>query len=70
VLKPGEEKHFAVVDAAMNDLMRPALYDAWHDIVPVRKSAATGDAAMRCLRNRRPGLRVGRFPRPRPRCWR
>ena len=40
VLKPGEEKHFAVVDAAMNDLMRPALYDAWHDIVPV---ATTGD---------------------------
>jgi diaminopimelate decarboxylase len=38
VLKPGEEKHFAVVDAAMNDLMRPALYDAWHDIVPVAKS--------------------------------
>ena len=35
VLKPGEDKHFAVVDAAMNDLMRPALYDAWHDIVPV-----------------------------------
>ncbi|MDP1733010.1 MAG: diaminopimelate decarboxylase [Sulfuritalea sp.] len=35
VLKPGEEKHFAVVDAAMNDLMRPALYDAWHEIVPV-----------------------------------
>ena len=35
VLKSGEEKHFAVVDAAMNDLMRPALYDAWHDIVPV-----------------------------------
>lgn len=34
-LKPGEEKHFAVVDAAMNDLMRPALYDAWHDIVKV-----------------------------------
>jgi diaminopimelate decarboxylase len=37
VLKPGAEKHFAVVDAAMNDLMRPALYDAWHDIVPVAK---------------------------------
>jgi len=35
VLKHGEEKHFAVVDAAMNDLMRPALYDAWHDIVRV-----------------------------------
>jgi diaminopimelate decarboxylase len=34
-LKHGTEKNFAVVDAAMNDLMRPALYDAWHDIVPV-----------------------------------
>jgi diaminopimelate decarboxylase len=34
-LKAGEDKHFAVVDAAMNDLMRPALYEAWHDIVPV-----------------------------------
>ncbi len=35
-LKPGEIKNFAIVDAAMNDLARPALYDAWHDIVPVR----------------------------------
>ena len=34
-LKPGEEKHFAIVDAAMNDLMRPALYDAYHRISPV-----------------------------------
>jgi diaminopimelate decarboxylase len=34
-LKHGEEKNFAVVDAAMNDLARPALYDAWHDILPV-----------------------------------
>ena len=34
-LKPGEAKNFAIVDAAMNDLARPALYDAWHDIVPV-----------------------------------
>ncbi|HEX8964218.1 MAG TPA: diaminopimelate decarboxylase [Rhodocyclaceae bacterium] len=34
-LKHGEEKNFAVVDAAMNDLARPALYDAWHDIRPV-----------------------------------
>ncbi len=37
VLKYGGEKNFAVVDAAMNDLMRPALYDAWHDIVPVAR---------------------------------
>ncbi len=34
-LKHGEEKNFAVVDAAMNDLARPALYDAWHEIQPV-----------------------------------
>lgn len=35
-LKPGEDKNFAIVDAAMNDLMRPALYEAWHGIVAVR----------------------------------
>ncbi|MCC6207453.1 MAG: diaminopimelate decarboxylase [Gammaproteobacteria bacterium] len=34
-LKPGGEKNFAIVDAAMNDLIRPALYDAWHEILPV-----------------------------------
>jgi len=34
-LKHGESKDFAIVDAAMNDLMRPALYDAWHAIEPV-----------------------------------
>lgn len=32
-LKHGAEKNFAIVDAAMNDLIRPALYDAWHDIL-------------------------------------
>jgi diaminopimelate decarboxylase len=37
-LKHGEAKNFAIVDAAMNDLMRPALYDAWHDIVIARSS--------------------------------
>ncbi len=36
-LKHGETRDFAIVDAAMNDLMRPALYDAWHDILPVRE---------------------------------
>ena len=35
-VKRNGEKRFAVVDAAMNDLLRPALYDAWHDIVPVK----------------------------------
>ena len=34
-LKPGAVKNFAIVDAAMNALTRPALYDAWHDIIPV-----------------------------------
>jgi diaminopimelate decarboxylase len=35
-VKESSAKRFVIVDAAMNDLMRPALYDAWHDIVPVR----------------------------------
>ncbi len=38
-LKHGEEKNFAIVDAAMNDLMRPALYDAYHNIQPVKQAA-------------------------------
>lgn len=36
-LKNNSEKHFAIVDAAMNDLIRPALYDAWMDILPVQE---------------------------------
>jgi diaminopimelate decarboxylase len=36
-VKAGSTRRFVVVDAAMNDLIRPALYDAWHDIVPVRE---------------------------------
>jgi diaminopimelate decarboxylase len=41
-LKHSESKNFAVVDAAMNDLMRPALYEAWHgvQVVAQRKDAA------------------------------
>lgn len=35
-LKPTESKNFAIVDAAMNDLMRPALYDAYHEIVAAK----------------------------------
>ena len=35
-VKEGGTRRFVIVDAAMNDLIRPALYDAWHDIVPVR----------------------------------
>jgi diaminopimelate decarboxylase len=34
-LKHTEARNFAIVDAAMNDLMRPALYEAWHGVLPV-----------------------------------
>ena len=37
-LKGHEGKNFAIVDGAMNDLIRPALYDAWQNIVPVKKT--------------------------------
>jgi len=37
-IKPGAQHPFVVVDSAMNDLMRPALYDAWHKIDAVRPS--------------------------------
>jgi diaminopimelate decarboxylase len=39
-VKEGASRRFVILDAAMNDLIRPALYDAWHDIVPVRVPAA------------------------------
>ena len=35
-LKPGEQKNFCIIDAAMNDLPRPAMYQAFHAIVPLR----------------------------------
>ena len=38
-LKPGEQKNFCIVDAAMNDLPRPAMYQAFHGIVPVQPRA-------------------------------
>lgn len=41
-LKHGQDRNFAVVDAAMNDLMRPALYEAWHDVLPLRSTPAGG----------------------------
>jgi diaminopimelate decarboxylase len=39
VLKPGPSKNFCIVDAAMNDLMRPAMYEAWMAIEPCRRRA-------------------------------
>jgi diaminopimelate decarboxylase len=46
--KEGEAKTFLIVDAAMNDLIRPTLYDAYHDILPVTEPA--------------PGAGAGRSP--------
>jgi diaminopimelate decarboxylase len=34
-VKSGEDRDFLIIDGAMNDLIRPAMYDAYHDIVPV-----------------------------------
>lgn len=39
-LKHSEAKNFAIVDAAMNDLMRPAMYEAWHGVQAVKEAAA------------------------------
>ena len=41
-LKHGSDRNFAVVDAAMNDLVRPALYDAWHEVLPVAAGGSDG----------------------------
>lgn len=38
-IKPGRTRNFVILDAAMNDLVRPAMYDAWHGIVPLRQPA-------------------------------
>ena len=39
-VKRAGERRFAIVDAAMNDLIRPAMYEAWHEILPEREPAA------------------------------
>jgi diaminopimelate decarboxylase len=39
-VKRGEGKNFVIIDAAMNDLIRPTLYEAHHDILPVKEAAA------------------------------
>ena len=41
-MKRGEAKNFVIVDAAMNDLIRPTLYEAHHDIRPVKEPPANG----------------------------
>jgi len=46
-VKHGEQRDFMVLDAAMNDLLRPSLYDAWHEMVPLH---ASPDGTPRLLR--------------------
>jgi len=43
-LKHHESKNFAIVDAAMNDLLRPTLYDAWHGVLPVKQPSEGASA--------------------------
>jgi diaminopimelate decarboxylase len=47
-MKPGEQKNFCIVDAAMNDLPRPALYQAYHAIVPLNESKQGDADSERC----------------------
>jgi diaminopimelate decarboxylase len=41
--KAGEARNFLIVDAAMNDLIRPTLYEAWHEILPVREAGPAAE---------------------------
>ncbi len=64
-LKHGEEKNFAIVDAAMNDLMRPALYDAHHDILPVCRQPSGGTTS----HSTEPASgQAADYPQPSPTC--
>ena len=66
-VKRGEAKNFVIVDAAMNDLIRPTLYDAHHEIWPVRGAGARGPSHPR--RRGRAGLRKRRLPRASTATW-
>ena len=64
-VKRGEAKTFVIVDAAMNDLIRPTLYEAHHDIRPVQEPAAGAPRIIADVVG--PGLRDRRLSRARPR---
>jgi diaminopimelate decarboxylase len=64
-VKDGGEKTFVIVDAAMNDLIRPTLYEAYHEIRPVVISAANAPRIKADVVG--PGLRNRRLPGARPR---
>ena len=62
-VKHGDAKNFVIIDAAMNDLIRPTLYEAHHDILPVRQ--AEPGARQHRRRRGRAGLRKRRLSRAR-----
>ena len=64
LVKQTPGSRFVVLDAAMNDLVRPAMYDAWHGIVPV--SAVDSVAPATAGGYRRTDLRIGRYIRAQP----
>jgi diaminopimelate decarboxylase len=47
-LKPGEQKNFCIVDAAMNDLPRPAMYEAYHQIIELNAPTTSRAPALVC----------------------
>ncbi len=65
-VKKNGKKTFVITDAGMNDLIRPSLYQAHHEILPIKQPSATAQSE-RKGRRRRPRLRVRRLLRPRPR---
>ena len=67
-VKRGEAKTFVIVDAAMNDLVRPTLYEAHHDIAPVREPPPGAARIIADVVG--PVCETGRLPRARPRLCR
>ena len=70
-VKRGEAKNFVIVDAAMNDLVRPTLYEAHHDVRPVKEPARTRRASPRMWSDRSASPAIflpwtARWPSPRP----
>jgi diaminopimelate decarboxylase len=71
-LKHGEEKNFCIVDAAMNDMARPALYQAWMDMQPVVQGQSDARRTTWSARsaNRATGWRATvHWPCKRATCW-
>jgi diaminopimelate decarboxylase len=73
-VKSGEDREFLIVDAAMNDLIRPAMYEAHHDIVPVSRrfrgwSSRFMTSSARCARAAIPLPRPAAWPRLAPANW-